>query len=679
MSDRDKSETSWSWVLPKIENITSLQIDNPEEMFDALLKKSGSNLALDATLRLLKDQIIPLLQWDKGLIIQDFLSDPQVFENNPSQYKNLFLIVDANIAPEVLPLLKEKYPKIAIQYRIYLNQKNKDITNNKIELQKQGEWNIVNQQLKDNANNDWILENKKDVTKTKEDVTKTKEDVTKTKEDVTKTKEDVTKTKEDVTKTKEEINTKHEEIREIVTNIYPTLGNEWQEKLDAFVRNPSNLSILDSAQWDEYREYLKSHPESHEDYLKSVFILQNQVWIRKDLQKSVSESKNPEEQRKYENNIKIFDDWIVKLEWLNIPRSVNNISEEVKGNFPPTQATEAAITQWEKYEKTHTIYRDGTSLYFVNKDDPKDIKQIEIFADRAVLTVMKNGLSLSKTLENPSREEAAKKREKRKLESEWEKMQKSIIEKNNWIKLVPIDNIPQVVKNHSSEFWSYEAARRAYQNAKTPQEKLDSIKYLKQANKWLEDARRDSLTTENMNNPEIIDLESWLAEEKRGLEGLEKELEKYIPHQKQLQQLTDEIGGKKEDKYNTWEQKSKNILWTLTSDQYGYGELGQSYFAMLIEAMRRMNPSSGIWSDWDINVDDDMSIRQQLKSLENLSISKMERYSETGEAKVAWQNIRKGINTPGSELNIIWNNPEKLWKWISENQKINTDTPSRKN
>jgi hypothetical protein len=31
---------------------------------------------------------------------------------------------------------------------------------------------------------------------------------------------------------------------------------------------------------------------------------------------------------------------------------------------------------------------------------------------------MKNGLSLSKTLENPSREEAAKKREKRKLESE---------------------------------------------------------------------------------------------------------------------------------------------------------------------------------------------------------------------------------------------------------------------
>jgi hypothetical protein len=30
--------------------------------------------------------------------------------------------------------------------------------------------------------------------------------------------------------------------------------------------------------------------------------------MRKDIQKSVSEAKNPEEQRKYENNLKIFDD-----------------------------------------------------------------------------------------------------------------------------------------------------------------------------------------------------------------------------------------------------------------------------------------------------------------------------------------------------------------------------------
>jgi hypothetical protein len=45
-----------------MENTKPLQMDNPEEKFDTILKKIGSNPGLETTLKLLKDQIIPLLQ-----------------------------------------------------------------------------------------------------------------------------------------------------------------------------------------------------------------------------------------------------------------------------------------------------------------------------------------------------------------------------------------------------------------------------------------------------------------------------------------------------------------------------------------------------------------------------------------------------------------------------------------
>lgn len=95
---------------------------------------------------------------------------------------------------------------------------------------------------------------------------------------------------------------------------------------------------------------------------------------------------------------------------------MGNLDKVLSDNFPPTRATETARIQAEKLEKTHDVYRDGTSLYFVNKSDPKDIRKIEIYADRAVLTVMQGGLSLSRDMTLLSHEETEERKEIRKAE-----------------------------------------------------------------------------------------------------------------------------------------------------------------------------------------------------------------------------------------------------------------------
>ena len=613
-----------------------------EEIFRDIYEKSAWNPEFQKVLELLKSQITWALLGTKWADIRDFLSNPEVFSNNPVQYRQLFEVIGWEIDLQSLKKISRSIAKQYIEYK-------------ESNLQKKISWN--NQEAT-------VAEQKATVAEQKATVAEQKATVAKQEEIVAKQEEIVAKQEEIVVK--EELNDKLKEIterRKSVENIQSIISPEWNKKVEQYVQENMDSPIFSQGdlandiknQWENANEFKRS-------YLKASFILANKIEIKQDLQKNI-EKAPPEKKAEYAQKLETFNTEILRLEGMNIMRPIS-----VKwwiSDLPPTRATETAIAQAEKYEKSHTVYRDGTSLYFVNKDNPKDIKKIEIFADRAVLTVSVGWLSLSRDMTLLSREDAEKRREQRKSEEEWIKLQKNVADESRKVEFIKSDDIPDDLSQKTEIISPYNNARKAYDQAKNPTEKLEFLRVLKRENEKFEIARRWAITPENMNDTKMVNLEGRLVNEKYGLERLERVLEEYISNMVKFDTMKKE-GGEITENYEWWENQAKTILWDLTSDSYWYNGLSQENFDRLISTLKEKS-GNGLWKD-GFAYDNPISQRNQLLELKNIANMRAWEKTDTGNLRVGWKNIQNELQISESPLSKIWSspNPQALWNWAYE-------------
>lgn len=648
MSEKNASTNTSSWeILDRVQVISDMNRD----IFEKITKNAETSKNLSTLLTLLEWEICIGLAWEKWKLIEDILSNPEIFENNPSSYQKLFEVLNIGISPEKCDTLKASIPKIYLQYKKWgaLHQANKINTvkeEEKIEIEMKDTERRDNLIQVQNEYKNWEA-NRKDFIK-------------------------------EIPK-----------AREVNEKIRTSLSPEMKWKLWNFIEQYRNSPIENFPWLDrlwkviDQQKRLETFGKNNENYLvflESYFYAQNEKLIQQSILDANKD--NPKNQKEA---LKEFAWNMRELRTLNLPFPIEqekSIGDTIGKYFPPTPATETAIAQAEKYEKTHTVYRDGTSLYFVNKENPQDTKKIEIFADRAVLTVSQNWLSLSRDMTLLSREEAAERRQERKREGEnrAEKQKTQEVQNSFW----DIRRKEYSLPEYSSVFlgdnrWDqakYEELEiRLAQKSMNSREKLDTIREMQRLSQNMNQSTRGKRDTlQRPSDPmDTKSVEKFWKDK----DALEKIVRMLTTREQKLNELIRQVESEKktekpkktetnrEDTYKEWETRARETLKTLTSPGYGYGELGQEYFDQMLQGLSRW--SKDIWKSGKLELDDANKLKQQLEDLHHYSDVKRQEYAATWESSVAWQNIRNSISQDGSELNTIWKwQGRELSNWLEQ-------------
>lgn len=392
--------------------------------------------------------------------------------------------------------------------------------------------------------------------------------------------------------------------------------------------------------------------------------------------------------------LKEFDENIGQLKQLDIIRPEYSVSKALEGNFAPTRSTETARVQAEKYEKTHDVYRDGTSLYFMNKNDPKDIKKIEIYADRAVLTVMQGGLSLSRDMTLLSREETEERKDIRKAEGISQEKSREVatiwwafFQMRGWeYTTIPWGdrNIVDILKSRLSR--SIQEQYEDYEQllATKSSEELAKESDASKQSKWAIIDRMLDLSGElYRDNQQYFAL--WVFWEEKILneaDQVKNKLEQRISwlkifknsiyaSEKVSSDLTKLKGafnpGDKIDT-NAWEERVRDYLKEITWDRIWLDGLSDSQFQQLIYQLKQRDATGWVWKDW-VELGIDMVRRDhQLRELEGIA----RKIQIDGSTRTWWQWLSQKISQEGTPENTAWRwHKEQFESWLK-----NINTPS---
>jgi hypothetical protein len=649
---------------------TSPEIKQGEVIFESIREKSSANPELKKVLDLIKWEIIPILEWSKWTDVQDFLSNPEIFTSNPAQYKNLFLVTEVKLSPEQVNQLKWISPKIWAYYNAYIRTKEGSYA----QLQKQ---------------NTITAETRAVTAETRAVTAETRAVTAETRAVTAETRAVTAETRAVTAETIADENLKKQQGA--VAWIISILPEKWNKQLDGYVaQNITNDEVFEKAK--ALKPDLKfTNDEDKKLYLKTIFFIDNQDKIKNDLNQTASEGKSWVEQNKAQENVKIFQEHIGTLNSLNFPQSVKNIGDTLTEKFPPTRATETARIQAEKLEKSHTIYRDGTSLYFVNKDNPKDIKKIEIFADRATLTVNQGGLSLTTDLPLVTREEKEQKERVRWLEKDYQKTESSSnilighflqsrgteYTQIQWLDKNGIDIINSRPIHPKQEEYNDREKLLATQSRAELEKSWKSQKDIIDTMIRLSEEIRDD-------NQQYFTLGQF-GEEKgvKEADEVKSMLEKRILWLKLLRQSTEssdtqlrtlETEKKKVSiddprfQTDTWEKSAKEYIADVSQNDIGIDGLSDESFQLLLRRLIERTPGKWVWANGPELWTDTTKRSAQLDELRKL-------WSVVGN-RIWWQSVERQIRMDGTLANEAFMG--KNWKfvaWVQSLEKKPTETP----
>ncbi len=145
--------------------------------------------------------------------------------------------------------------------------------------------------------------------------------------------------------------------------------------------------------------------------------------------------------------------------------------------------------------------------------------------------IIRGNLSISREI--PTITPAQK--EKQSLQWETSKLIIQVSKDFSEVRLVNPTWIPEAITVNSSTILDeYKDAQWLFESAPNPEQKLQTLKNLKEKNGLLEQVRRQSMTTENMSDPRYTELESSLHVELGSLTKLEWSLGEFLQVQKKL-------------------------------------------------------------------------------------------------------------------------------------------------
>ncbi len=643
LSIEQENRGDWKLFLESIKND-----EKWSEEFKRLIEYLGNSLV----------EILDGQDIKKAKDLRDFLSDPSKFSSNPSLYKSFFYFLDTkNIPSKDISRISKDLTKYFIQAKEQQRDERNDSDTNQQESRKTKADNSPNI-----IDNDilvaWKVANDK-VAASKEANKNTKGDI--------------------------------EKINQWVSNIKNTIWPKWNARLDVYVQeNKNNESLLATAD-SALRSYMKDDPQFQEDYIAAQFLIRNELDIQSDLQNEYREAA-PEKKKGVQDRISQFTSQIWELR-LIVPSPVNNVSNEVKTYLALTRATETARIQAEKLEKTHDVYRDGTSLYFVNKSDPKDIKRIDILVDRAVYTVMKNGLSLSTDLTLVTHEEKEKREAIRKVGTEHEKAEWAY-QKTLW-EFLPIraweyekkiagteKTGMEILRSRGGEWVqvqeAYDDAERQLmrlnpENAKSwertelIQKMKEQTERLKTWNQWFfilkefGGTEKDIIESDGMKTM-FEQRSAWLRSLGQSIEQSETRKTEFEKAQKWFN--PDDTRFEMKD----WNESARWYLSELTSDSIGLNGLSDESFQALLTQLKQRDIWGGIWKE-GILVGSDGTLRDnQQKELRS--------FSQKVGGREGWQKIEKQLHIDGTLANraFKWDD-RQFQKWIQSLDKPQSETP----
>ncbi len=627
-------------------NIPSEKIVAPEVIpnkdFQDILEQVKSNSELHTLIVLLRQSIQTELSWPNKDNIKDFLKDPQIFQNNPSQYQKLFQLLDLKLDKNTWTTLKKVLPDIYNEYK---------------------EWS-GNKKISDNIN-----ENKKYNEEQKEIVTL----------------ESVEKmSNEAILSGREERNNKWKRLGEVLLGPTHTLNQKIRidlplgevGKMEKFCKeNLDNQSIF-------VTDTIRNLPQEVKlIYLESYYYCK----FENDIKKNISQQyiSDPEKKSKA---LDLFDTNIKDLRRLNLVFPENSVSKAFEGNFAPTPATETARIQAEKLEKTHDVYREGTSLYFVNKSDPKDIRKIEIYADRAVLTVMQGGLSLSRDMTLLSHEETEERKEIRKAEGisgeksrETETVWWVFFQMRGWeYATIPWGSRSTVDILRSRPSRSIQEQYESYEellSTKSPEELRKESDSSRQS-QWAIIERMLDLSRQLFadNQQYFAPWAFWEEKLLNEADQVKSKLDTRISWLKVYKSSIDTAAKVSNDlaklqrafnpgdKIDTsvWEGRARAYLKEAVSDNIWLDGFSDSQFQQLLYQLEQKDSSGWVWKGWIELGTDTVRRDHQLRELEDIA----RKIQVDGSMRTWWQWLGRKIDQEGTPENIAWKwNKEQFWNW----------------
>ncbi len=651
-------------------------VDVGQKKFEQLEWIAKVNPQLLGTVRLLKNSIIAVIQSnpEKESLLKDALSNPNVYTTNPKLFQSLFSFIQPKLNDAQEDKLEEISKEIYNQYQLYISSKL--ITLRNVALWK----NQIAQKIEAEATQRTVV------------VEKVEAESSKDKAESSKDKAESSRDKLEASRDKLEA----EKLKNAVNQTSETLPPQWKSGMGKFVEeNQNNQKLINDAARMNSGLGLPQEWESSEwkevqinNYLRAVYLAEHQWAIRADIQKL--EQNAPEwEKEKYRKQLESFDAGITTLNGLNFPRPV----KEIGPDFPTTRPVETARIQAEKLEKTHDVYRDGTSLYFVNKSDPKDIKRIDILVDRAVYTMMKNGLSLSTDLTLVTHEEKEKREAIRKVGTEHEKAEWAY-QKTLW-EFFPIraweyekkiagteKTGMEILRSRGGEWVqvqeAYDDAERQLmrlnpENAKSwertelIQKMKEQTERLKTWNQWFfilkefGGTEKDIIESDGMKTM-FEQRSAWLRSLGQSIEQSETRKTEFEKAQKWFN--PDDTRFEMKD----WNESARWYLSELTSDSIGLNGLSDESFQVLLSQLEKRDEEVGIWKT-GISLGQDTTLRDnQQKELRS--------FSQKVGGREGWQKIEKQLRIDGTLANraFKWDD-RQFQKWIQSLDKPQSETP----
>lgn len=248
------------------------------------------------------------------------------------------------------------------------------------------------------------------------------------------------------------------------------------------------------------------------------------------------------------------------------------------------------VTWLTKSNPDTVVTRTGDTIRF---NDPKNEKysyEIDLSREPPKLAKALNGLSISRNIEPLSE----KKKELGKLEWDIQKLTEAVSgqkanEKINTIQSVDTSFLDEQTKDGKNpemkkSLEQYTNSKKYLAQALTdgkPAERINAIQKMKETNSSLEDIRRKTINTENMDNPKQGELEQSLWKEQEALTYLGTLYQQLVDKSGQIQLLKEQT--KNEGNNEDFE---KNALYNLNFLSYiWYDALGQEGLERIIRGL----------------------------------------------------------------------------------------------
>ncbi len=649
--------------------------------FQQLKDWTKQNPELQNILELFKKYIISSIKNEPNKIhdLSNSLKNPSAYITNPALYSTLFQFLEPKVGQKTLELSEQEEESLDNTSKVVLGQYISYRTRRVKELK------VVAQK--------GIETNKAMVSASKSGL----EDGKKTLADGKKTLADGEETLADGEARKKNAM----ELESAVNRMLDVIPSKWKSGMEKFVgENQNNQKLISDTTRMRPALGLPREWESSvgkevqiKNYLRAIYISEHQWEIRKDIQKLEKEAPEIEKQ-KYRDQLKLFDTGILSLNALNFPRPVKSLGSEMDRNFPPTRPAETARVQAEKLEKTHDIYRDGTSLYFVDRKNPENMKRMDIYADHVTMSIYRNWLSLSQELPMLTREETEQRKDIRK--AEWESQERSretdIVwggffrergkeyEKIPWSTRNTIDVLKsRPVRWVQEQYEEYEQLlatkstvelRKEWDSSKqskwsiigkmlelSRQLYVDNQQYFTLGTFWEEGALNEADHVKNQLDKRIL----WLNVFKKSIDMSES----YWAEVNKLRQGFNPWGKIDTSK---WEELAWSFLWELTGDRIWLNGLSDENFQDLLSRLKQRDIAGGIWKEGMSLGQDTVSRKNQRDELSSLS--------QLVGGREWWQRIAKQIRIDGTLANraFKWENGQ-FEKWIQSLEKPKSDTP----